>query len=601
MSTRKHSPLDRAFRPLADDLETRQMLSTVVSGLDSKGDAWTLRLIGPGSLSVVKQNAAGTTNPAALGSRTDINTITVGGTDPLRSRLVGTVTATGAGSDGRVFFQRLTSLPTRSEQNPTLGLGLLAVNAPGFWLGNTTPAAVAATATAPAIDLPDGVDTLYFGGVDTTFNLAPATSTTTSSTDTVQLGLPYSGGTRIIIDRSISSSQSVPARTAGGTATTAQHGVTFAVSGRLQLFQANSIVGDRGTPPGQFANENSAATGAGGTIVLSSTPGGSATSTFFNDAQIKGGVTGAIGNVRVGGDATNFSTYVFDPAFGGSDRIGNFSVGGETTNVLLVAPSGARNVVFGRGMDTVEIRAHVINTLMANRGALNSNVAVDRAITREDFGGDVNNTRVLTGYQQNYASIFSTVTGLSTSILSSSSPAPPPIPTSAQVGGGQSVHVAGDVTNSVFASSVVPFNGRFGDPNQLVLPGGYVKGKVEGTINNAIATPGTPNQAFFAQQVSTLAGPVVPPNVPSAPYRGRQLPRHLPGVNAGTIPYMATRIPFSSIQDYSVHTQSPARPAAQGETAAHAAALKAAAAAEATAKAATPKGPLALKTTLARG
>ena len=55
------------------------------------------------------------------------------------------------------------------------------------------------------------------------------------------------------------------------------------------------------------------------------------------------------------------------------------------------------------------------------------------------------------------------------------------------------VHVAGNVTNSVFAASVEPFQQRtstkFGDPNQLVLPGGHITAKVEGTIDNSDRHP----------------------------------------------------------------------------------------------------------------
>src|SRR5437660_6876756 len=110
MSTRKHSPRTRAFRPEADNLEDRQLLSAVVTGTDSKGDAWTLRLIGPGSINVLKQPTTAGGQPAALTSATDISTITIAGTDPTKSRLVGTVVK-GANSDGKVFFQTMNELP----------------------------------------------------------------------------------------------------------------------------------------------------------------------------------------------------------------------------------------------------------------------------------------------------------------------------------------------------------------------------------------------------------------------------------------------------------------------------------------------------------
>src|SRR4051794_18545483 len=120
MATRKASSRNRALQPSAEDLESRQLLSKVVSGTDIDGDKWTLRLIGPGSLNVTKQpDAAG--NPSPLNSMTQINTITIGGTDPLASRLMGKVHK-AAGSDGKVFFQSLDVLASRSLEQGT-GLG----------------------------------------------------------------------------------------------------------------------------------------------------------------------------------------------------------------------------------------------------------------------------------------------------------------------------------------------------------------------------------------------------------------------------------------------------------------------------------------------
>ena len=412
MSTRKHTTRNRGFRPETDALESRRLLSAVVSGTDTKGDAWTLRLIGPGAISVTKQNGADG-SPGALTSATDINTITVAGTDPQRSRLVGTVTK-GAGSDGRVFFQNLLELPARSERFPGSGTGLLAIDIPNFWLGNTTPTGSTPSST-PSVAIPDGVETLDFGGVDTSVNQITPTATSTSDTALVTLGLPTFGGTRIILDKSVSSTQPNPAATATSGTTTLQHGVVFAVSGRLDLFQANEIDGDAVNPPGQFGDFNAAATGTGGTTLVSTTPGVGGTiaafASLFPSNQYKGAVTGQIGDVRIGGNATNFSTAVFDGTQSGGDKISNFSIGGETNNILVVAPTGLRNAVFGKGMDTVDILAHVVNTLKANRGAVNSNVTVDRSISRAEFGGDVVGTKILTGYQQNYINILTTVAG----------------------------------------------------------------------------------------------------------------------------------------------------------------------------------------------
>lgn len=534
MSTRKPTTRNRALRPTTESLEDRQLLSGVVSGTDIDGDQWVLQLIGPGSLVVAKQPGADGT-PAPLNSQTQIKSITIGGLDPQKSRLVGQVTK-GANGDGKIFFQQLDELPSKSQQLSG-GNGPLSIAIPDFWLANTTPAGSTGTPEPVAITIPDGVSTLQFGGVDTTVGqVDPPPSTATSDVASVTLGLPQFGGTRIIIDKSISSSQQVPPSGTSTTPTTIQHGVTFSVSGRLNLFQANEIIGNTDTPPGQFVNQNPNATGFGGTWVISGTSG---VAPFLSDARLQGGLTGQIGNVRIGGNATNFSTLVFDATGTGQAKISNYSVGGETNNVLLVAPNGARNIVFGRGMDTVDILTHVVNTLSANRGALNSNVYVDRTISKINFGGDVVNTNVLSGYVQNFSDIISTVTGQASVNTFSPTPQPgaPPLPQNAQNAGGMSVLVAGDVTNSVFAASVQPefvststgIVPRFGTSRNLVLPVGDITAKVEGTIDNSIATPDKPATAFYANKVTFERGPVIPPDVPEAPYTGKQPYTLIPG------------------------------------------------------------------------
>jgi hypothetical protein len=529
MSTRKQSPRNRAFRPESDPLESRQLLSGVVTGTDIDGDIWTLRLIGPGSISVVKQNDS-SGNPAPLTSQSEISTITIGGTDPTKTRLIGSVIKSPTG-DGKVFFQNLEGLPSRSEHFSGVGQGLVSINMPQFWLGNTTPTSTSATPSAPHIGLPDGTDTLRFGGVDTTHNPITTTSTTQDTKTVVELGLPMYGGTRVIIDKSISSTQSAPPASGSTTNRTIQHQVEFAVSGRLQLFQANEIVGDAANPPGQFQNQNSAASGTGGTELVATLGGQTGFFTTTTSGVVKGAVGGQMGFVRVGGNATNFTTIVEDPTGQSTDHISNYYVGGETNNVMLIAPTGANTVVFGKGMDTVEIRAHVINTLKANRGAINSNVAVDRQIGLVDIGGAVVNTKVISGAVQNYSSIISTVIGQSSSVFVSSSPAAPPLPLNAQTDGGMTVHVAGDITNSVFAASTEPFNGVYGDPHELVLPTGHINAKVEGTTNNATATPSSPANAFYAQKVNLNKSPVAPAGVPEQPFAHRSH-SFLPGVHS---------------------------------------------------------------------
>ena len=529
MSTRKQSSRNRAFRPAADDLETRQLLSGVVTGRDIDGDLWTLRLVGPGAISVTKQNDA-SGNPTTLMDPSEINTITIGGTDPTKSQLIGTVTR-AAGGDGEVFFETLNELPSLSEHFAGVGQGLLAINMPGFWLGNTYAAGTTPT-SSPSMHIPDGTDTLRFGGVDTTHNPVTPTSTSTSDNTEVELGLPMFGGTRVEIDKSISSTQQAPPASGSTTTTTIQHMVTFAVSGRLQLFQANEIDGDATNPPGQFTNENSAASGSGGTEVVSTLASVTPFFTTTTSGVVKGAVGGQIGFVQVGGNATNFTTLVEDPTGTGIAHISNFYVGGETNNVMLIAPDGANTLVFGKGMDTVEIRAHVINQLKANRGAIDSNVAVDRQIGLVDLGGPVVNTKVLSGYAQDYTGIINTVTGTSTSVFSSATPAAPPIPTDAQTAGKMTVHVGGDITNSIFAASTAPdTSGAYGSPGELLLPTGQISAKVEGTIDNATATPDSPSTAFYAQKVALNASPVAPAGVAEEPY-AHYSHSFLPGVPA---------------------------------------------------------------------
>jgi hypothetical protein len=95
------------------------------------------------------------------------------------------------------------------------------------------------------------------------------------------------------------------------------------------------------------------------------------------------------------------------------------------------------------------------------------------------------------------------------------------------------VHVAGSITDSIFAASVEPFNsaspstpfdatfgsGFFGTPQDVTLPTGHITAKVEGTIDNTNAVPGMPTKAFFAKELGVKTGPVVPPNVPEPPYK----------------------------------------------------------------------------------
>jgi hypothetical protein len=499
MAKRNNPSQFRAIRPATENLEERQLLSGTVAGVNSEGDAWTLQLLGPGSIQVTKQpDASG--NATALTDPSEINTIKILGTDPLHTRLVGTVVPSAKGT-GQVFFQTLTEVTNPSVKGG--GNGLLSIDMPQFYLGQTANTAPTSSTTGtstgvePSILIPDGVATLDFGGVDTTF--APTTATTTLSTNgqnnqiTVSIGIPMFDGARIIMNKTVTNS--VPPATTTGTAF--QNGVTFNVQGRLGLFQANEIDGSSTNAPASFAS-------SGGTTVVV-------------QPNTAAGITGPIGFVRVGMNATNFSVVT-------SDKINTFFVGGETSNVNILAENGSRNLYFGKGMDTVTVETHTIERLFANRGAINSNVTADRQIDNIEFGGDVVGTTIRSGYNQNLAAAFQS---------------PSTIPNATPDAGGQiRATVAGSVTNSVFAASVLPGTNGFGSPDDLKLPLGTINARIQGSINNSELTPKSPTTAFYAQAVKLVQGPVVPPTVPEAPFSGPLTPASLPGIPA---PYAFAR------------------------------------------------------------
>lgn len=477
MSTSR--PRSRALRPMTEGLETRQLLSSkTITGQDSDGDRWVLKLEGPGDFRVTKQpDAAG--NAQTLASASQIDAINIAGADPNLTRLVGQVRR-GANGDGKVFFSTMTEQGGRSEGAAGTN-GIYAIDMPSFYLGQTSTASGTA-ATAPSISIPDGVVTLRFGGADTTFTApggTPLATNAAADTFTINLGLPKSQGTSILINTSITSGQA----SSTTTGTPIQDSVIFNVFGRLNEFQANSIQGNTAFPSSGFR-------GGGGTLVVS-------------QADTATGVTGQIGFARVGGNATNFAVQT-------NDKLSDFYVGGETNNVQLLAPAGSRTIGFGKGMDTVTILSHYIDSLQANRGALNSSVTVDRNVGRITFGGDVVNTRFLAGYEQNLTSIFQSQT------------APTTAPTAQDGGAIRNVLIAGNVMNSVFAASVEPSpEGIFGTSQDLLLPHGNITAKVGGTIDNSTETPDSPKTAFFSKYVKLERGPVIPPSVPELPYRNQ--------------------------------------------------------------------------------
>jgi hypothetical protein len=482
MSMRRHTP--RKLRPALESLEGRRLLTKTISGVDADGDSWTLTLVGPGDFRVTNQpNAAG--DPVPIGQPAQIDQILVAGPDPLRTRLVGAVVK-GANGDGKVFFQSLVQQGGRSE-GPVATNGLLAIDMPAFWLGHTSTTAPSTTdPTADAIDIPDGIQTLRFGGVDTTFTPTggtPLNQNATSDAFTVNLGLPRTQGTSIIVSKVVSSG--APAAAGSPTATPTQDSVTFNVGGRLNVFQADEIDGNSAVPSSGFR-------GGGGTLVVSAPDTISA-------------ITGQIGFVRVGGNATNFSVQ----SGGTTGYISNFFIGGETNNVQALSVGGMRNVGFGKGMDTVTILSHSLMTLSANRGALNSNVSIERSIGNITFGGPVVGTTILSGVNANLggaSGVFATQTA--------------PTVTPAQDGGTMhNVLIAGDVTDSIFAASTeTDAAGTYGTSDSLFLPHGLINAKVQGTIDNTNTTPNQPDQAFYAKLVHLTHGPVVPPHVPEAPF-----------------------------------------------------------------------------------
>ena len=599
MSIRKSSARSRAFRPVGDRLEDRKLLAQTIRGVDVDGDIWSLTLVGPGVLDV--RNSDGF-RPDGKSPYT-IDTITLIGTDTLGTALYGKVQK-AAGGDGKVFFRsmvatdgrgRLPLDPSKQVGIEPLTNGVHIVDMPAFWLGNTDPtgkplrpldpnSTSTGSATNPpivaGIDFPEGVNTLRFGGVDATFN-GNATDGKDSRLE-LNLGVPATIGTSVIVDRLISSAQAASTSTGNPT----QDGVYVNVEGRINLFQANSIEGNASLPPSQF-DPGSTANLPGGTVLIAGT--GRAP---FGDNGVgniagteSGAIPGVIGNARVGGNATNFTVLTFDATGTSSSdlsKISNFSVGGETNNVMMVAPGGARNIFFGKGMDTVSINTLYINHLQANRGALNSQVTVRRTINQSVFGGDVVNTNVLAGYEQDLINQVRAVRILGRAPISLTNQAPagsrftfsPPFQPLAQNGGAIQTRIAGDVKDSVFVASVLDptlFDKtntptELGGPQTIPLDAGVIHAKVEGSIdnsNNVLVATRAADRAFFAKSVSVAKGPVAPPNVPEAPYaktnkvapgERRVAPRLQPHVNVS-----AAKMAKAGVVTRSSVPQGPAR------------------------------------------
>lgn len=515
-----HRQRSRARRPEPEGLESRRLLAKTISGVDFDGDTWVLRLVGAGDMSVVQQPASSTsTTPVPLGTPGSIQSITVLGGDPLQTRVIGKVTK-GEDGDGKVFFQNFTEVGGQGN-GTAASLGIYAVDMPDFWLGQTGDAT---TNSTPSITIPDGVVTLRFGGADVTFappGITPPNEGTTSSSFSISLGLPYSRGTSVIVDSMITDAVAGTPTTSNPNPAPIQFGVNVTVAGRLNVFQANTIEGnpDDALAPSGFQS-------GGGTVVISA-PVTSAS------------ISASIGFVRVGGNATNFSVQ-------SGDVISNFFIGGETNHVNVLAVGGSRNMQFGKGMDNVSILTHYIETLQANRGAVGASVSVDRNIGRVTIGGDVVNSQILSGYEQGLATTFS-------------NQQLPTTQSTPQPGGAiNNVLIAGDVVDSIFAASVLPFEGQFDVPETLFYPHSHISAKVEGTVDNTNVTPNKPNQAFYAKTVKIGNGPVIPPAVPELPFPHPNYPPHGSRVVRGLQPP-------TTAADQTTSAQAAARAAARAE------------------------------------
>jgi hypothetical protein len=477
----------KGVRPQTEALESRQLLAGIARGVDIDGDRWVLRLVGPGDIAVVNQPDS-QNNLVPLGTPSLIESISISGTDPQKSRLVGTVRQ-ASGGDGKIFFAQFNQLGGRSPVFSGSNLGTYAIDMPHFWLGQTS---TSSTAADPEMLITYGVATLRFGGADTTFTPpggTPLNQNGQSDVFNIRLGLPFTWGTSVVVDQVITDAQA-----GAGTAAATQDGVNFRVHGRLNVFQANQIRGNTQFP-------STGLLGGGGTIVLVSNDVTDVVDAVVSSTGDAGdaNLPGAIGFLRVGGNATNFSVE-------SSDRISNFYIGGETSNVSMLAPQGSRNVYFGLGMDDVTIRSKFIDSLQANRGAVGSNVTTNDHIGRITIGGDVVNTFVLAGYRQPLDRIFSS------QVLPTDDP---PAQSTASI---NNILIGGDIVNSIFAAAVQPFEGQFDVDEALLFPHSHISAKVEGSIDNSDVTPSKPAQAFYAKQVALSHGPVNPPNVPVPPF-----------------------------------------------------------------------------------
>ena len=200
-----------------------------------------------------------------------------------------------------------------------------------------------------------------------------------------------------------------------------------------------------------------------------------------------GGVTtGQIGDIRIGGNVTNFTAFApdgyfripplpVDPVTG--PQVSNFFIGGQTQNVILVALLVAKQRVF-RARHGQRLHQHrVIQNLQANRGAVGSAVTVKRNIGNMVMGGDVINTVIQLGYDQNLSAVANTppaggvfngeapptiINRISNAAFNQATFSP-------LAHGGGAIHgrIAGNVTNSIISVSVDPNPSGIDNPGQF--------------------------------------------------------------------------------------------------------------------------------------
>ena len=208
MSTRKPSPHDRALRPRPEDLETRQLLATVLRGIDVDGDTYSLRMQGPGDVRVVNQPGADG-QPIPLGTagrdRSDHRrrhqrpAQHAGGPRPAgpRRRRQGLLQDAG-GAGQSVAATSPPAMACWRSTCPASGWATRRPRAPPA-AGRRRPRSRSPTASSrcgSAASMPPGGRPR-----------ARLPAGTQDDTIPITLGLPRSGGTRIVVDQVISSTQ----------------------------------------------------------------------------------------------------------------------------------------------------------------------------------------------------------------------------------------------------------------------------------------------------------------------------------------------------------------------------------------------------------